>query len=94
METINIQIDLADSKYKYYQNNKDFYGTPEYYKAYWNWRKSKSGEYEPLESLVTGAAESVFHAIGAVRAIDRAMRKTIDNAVKDAVIKSGGTYKD
>jgi hypothetical protein len=34
--TINVQVDIdnKDSKYKYYQDNKEFYGTPEYFKAY------------------------------------------------------------
>jgi len=99
METIRLQFDfdeLFNNKYKNIINDKKTYSTPEYFKAYWNYRKSKGNATEELlENLVTGIVDSGINAIRQTinKQFDKKARKTIDEAVKEA-IKGSATWHD
>lgn len=93
--TVLFQID-NNNKYNNIIQDEGFYSSPEYYKAYSNYRKNKSGDMDALEMFVdgigNGAANTLKYALGLP--LDKRLRKELDNAVKEAAIATGGTWKD
>ena len=89
--TIHIRLEISDfqDKYKNLVADESFYSSPEFYKAYTNYRKSKKGDIDPLDIVANTlgrAAHDVFlHSV---------FRKSIDNMVKQAVTASGGKWTD
>lgn len=78
-DTIKILFDIDPSdKYKHYTDNKDFYGTPEFYKAYQNWRKSKKGD-SAADELLKGVFNDMSQT--AINQLDKAIKEQIDNSV-------------
>jgi len=99
--TIELRLKMEESqnrRFKYYFDNQDFYESPEYFQAYYNWRKCKSNDATDLfENLATGFIKSGFDGINYVllkSKIDKTIRKSIDDVVKQAVKESGGEWHD
>ena len=90
IELILKMEELQNRRFKYCFENPDFYSSPEYFEAMNKWRKSKSKSDNPdlLEMFVNSFAK------GGVDAIRHVLRTTIDEAVKAAVIATGGTWTD
>ena len=85
---ITIQIDFnsmdGNGRYKYYTDREDFYSSPEFFKAYQNYRKGRNGgdNYDPLKDKVEIGVRSVHNAIQA------ALRGPIDKEVIQALNKA------
>ena len=84
---ITIQFDFSamskSGRYKYYTDREDFYSSPEFFKAYQNYRKGTDGNsYDPLESIIEIGVRSVRNALEA------ALRKSIDKDVIQVLNKA------
>lgn len=93
--TILFQMDDSN-KYKNIIQDEGYYSSPEYYKAYSNYRKNKGGDMDALGMFVDSIGNSAANALkyGLGLPLDRTLSKLIDNEVKAAVIRTGGTWKD
>ncbi|MDL2287917.1 hypothetical protein LJC32_00870 [Oscillospiraceae bacterium OttesenSCG-928-F05] len=78
-------------KYSFVFEDKNLYSSPAWREAYTNYRGNhgRHGDNDPLEILVDVAGKSIAEAFSYAF-----LRKAIDSAVKDAVIKSGGKWTD
>lgn len=90
MQDIRIHVDLTEvhnSRFKNITDKEDFYGTPEYFKAYQNWRKNHNLSEDLLTDLATSAVASGFNAVRHVfsQSFNKAAEKAINDAVKDIV---------
>ena len=99
-ETIEVILKMEESqnrRFKYYYDNPDFCSSPEYFKAVCNYRKNRASNSDDLlTDLVTSPIKGGFDAIRHVlsQSAEKTIRKSIDEAVKQAVIQSGGIWTD
>lgn len=95
-EIIKIQIEIENKKNCSNGLRESFFKSPEYFKAYNNYMKSKNSDIDALDIVVNSignsAANTVKHALGLP--LQKGLKKEIDNAVKEAAIATGGTWTD
>ena len=94
MQEIRIQLEIADfqDKYRNLVSDESFYSSPEFYKAYTNYRKSKNGDIDPLDiipnTLGRAAHDVLLHSV-----FRKSIEKITDNAMRQVAKDTGGIYQ-
>lgn len=97
MTIITLMLEMSkDNKYNNIIQDESFYSSKEFFQGYSNYRKSKSGEMDALDMFVdtigNSAANALKHGLGLP--LDRTLQKLIDDEVKAAAKRTGGTWRD
>ena len=89
---VNINLNSMVGMYGNITSKESFYSSPEYFRAYHNYRKQKGGVMNWIDALTGNTAASEFDEVAAV--FHGNVRRFIDKAIKSHAKENGGTFKE
>jgi hypothetical protein len=88
---IKISLDMLGDKYRNITGKEEFYSSPEYFKAYHYYRKSRSAGYNWRDIFTNSASIEGLEEVSA--AFHENIRRLTDEAIQEAAAANGATFK-